>query len=199
MLETQAGKLDGACGYLSGPMEFVADHGVEWRRKFAALTKTAGLNIDLIDPTNKPGGEDIKIGENKSHQETLQREGRWQELVEYVNNYRHIDLRFVDISDFLVVVVDPRVPQWGTSNEVYFAEMQKKPMFFVCDGGLYNLPRWLFDVINLDDPIKGTRLNVFQTVEEVVAELKLLDRGSIEMSRKWVLVRKYLESIRQKP
>ena len=190
------GKLDGACGYLSGAMEFVADHGVEWRRKFIKLINQSGLKIDLIDPTDKPGG--IKIGENKSHQEMLQKQGRWKELQEYVGDYRRADLRYTDNSDFLVVVVDPRVPQWGTSNEVYEAERQHKPMFFICDGGLANLPRWLFDVIDLDEGTGHYRkhCNVFQTVEEVVEHLMALDNGSIPLSKKWVLVRKDLEQRR---
>ena len=186
MIEIEAGKLTGATGYLSGPMEFVADHGVEWRRKFIKLVKQANLKIDLIDPTDKPGGLDIKIGENKAHQEQLQREGRWEELRQYVHAYRRFDLRFVDISDFLVVVVDPRVPQWGTANEVYLAEQQHKPMFFVCDGGLGNLPRWLFDVAD----------SVFRSIEQVVEELVLIDSGIVPLSDKWVLIRKHLEEIR---
>lgn len=197
MREITAGKLDGACGYLSGPMEFVADHGVEWRRKFIQLVKDRNLNIDLIDPTDKPGGEDIKIGENKAEQERLQREGRWEELQRYVHKYRRYDLRFVDNCDFLVVVVDPRVPQWGTSNEVYLAEQQHKPMFFVCDGGMKNLPRWLFDVVDIGD--HWTRCNVFDSIEAVVDELSALDRNIYDLSDKWVLIRKHIESLRQKP
>ena len=42
-----SGKLDGALGYLSGPMEFVADHGVEWRRKFIQMIKKK-LKINTI-------------------------------------------------------------------------------------------------------------------------------------------------------
>lgn len=200
MIEIQPGKLEGACGYLSGPMEFVADHGVEWRRKFIKLIHEANLKIDLIDPTDKPGGEDVKIGENKSHQEALQKEGRWKELRDYVKSYRRYDLRFSDISDFLVVVVDPRVPQWGTANEVYNAELQRKPMFFVCDGGLKNLPRWLFGVIDIDNHIKNKRCNVFENIEDVVRELRCLDNGTYPLSDRWVLVRKHLEQLRsQKP
>ena len=193
-----SGRLDGACGYLSGPMEFVADHGVEWRRKFIRLVKEAKLNIDLIDPTNKPGGDDVKIGENKQYQEQLQKDGKWLELQQYVHSYRRYDLRYVDISDFIVAVIDPRVPQWGTGDEVYMGERQHKPMFFVCDGGLAKLPRWLFDVIDLDNPFKGTRCNVFSSVEEVIHELDLLNSGRIPLSDEWVLVRKNLEQQRIK-
>lgn len=195
-MDLQTGKLDGACGYLSGPMEFVADHGVEWRRKFIQLLHENELKIDCIDPTNKPGGKDVKIGENKEFQANLQKSGNWESLKLYVKSYRRYDLRFVDISDFLVVVVDPRVPQWGTANEVYFAEMQHKPMFFVCDGGLKNLPRWLFDVIDLDNPDTGRTCNVFETIEDVVYELVGIDNGLIPMSDEWVLVRKFIEESR---
>lgn len=193
------GKLDGACGYLSGPMEFVADHGVEWRRKFIQMVKDAGLNIDLIDPTDKPGDESIKIGENKTVQVELQRQGRFKELQEYVHEYRRYDLRFVDISDFLVTVIDPRVPQWGTGNEVYVAEMQHKPNFFICEGGLYNLPRWLFDVIDrIEDDSKDTlkECNVYENLEEVVAELLALNSGQKPLNNEWVLVRKDIEQRR---
>lgn len=191
------GELDYAVCYLSGPMEFVADHGVEWRRKFIKLIKEAGLKIDCIDPTNKPGAENIKIGENKQHQVQLQQQGRWKELQDYVKSYRRYDLRFVDLSDFLIALIDPSVPQWGTSNEIYAAELQHKPRFFICDGGLKNLPRWLFDVIDLDDPKTGKRCNVFGSVEEVVQELIDIDCGKIPMNDKWVLVRKYIEHTRK--
>lgn len=203
MREISPGRLAGATGYLSGPMEYVADHGVEWRRKFIKLVREATLNIDLIDPTNKPGGANIKIGENKAHQETLQQQGRWLELQQYVHSYRRYDLRFVDISDFMVVVVDPRVPQWGTAHEVYLAEQQHKPMFFICDGGLNKLPRWLFDVVELErrvvtqhNTFANTRCNVFETVEQVVQELIALDCGVYDLSDEWVLVRKHLEEMR---
>lgn len=187
------GKLDYALGYLSGPMDYVADHGVEWRRKFINLIHKAKLDIDLIDPTNKPGDE-MNIGEDKTLQTNFKSQKKWKELAEYVGEYRRYDLRYVDYSDFLVVVVDPRVPQWGTSNEVYFAEMQHKPIFFICDGGLENFPNWLYDLLEFenDQPI-----NIFQKPEEVVDLLVQMDRGEKKLSKQWVLVRKHIENTRK--
>ena len=194
MSELNHGLLDGACGYLSGPMEFVADHGIEWRRKFVKQIKEANLNIDLIDPTDNPGGIDEKIGENKQFQSDLKKQGKWDELQKYVKKYRRYDLRFVDLSDFLVVVIDPRVPQWGTANEVYAAETQHKPCFFICDGGLPNLPNWLFDIIDLPESnCPEKRCNVFAKIEDVVEELRLIDSGKIQMSDEWALIRKHIE------
>jgi|LSQX01.1.fsa_nt_gb hypothetical protein len=187
------GKLDGALGYLSGAMEFVKDNGVAWRRKFISLVREAGLDIDLIDPTNKPGEN---VGENHTYQVALQSNGKFKELQEYVKRYRHLDLRYTDISDFLIVVVDPTIPQWGTSNETYMAEAQHKPTFFVCEDGLYNLPRWLFGVVDQiceEDPAEAMRqANVYTCIEDVVEELQKLDRGDKPLSDEWVLVRKLL-------
>jgi len=178
------GKLDEATAYLSGPMEMVADHGVEWRRRFIRLSNAAGLNIHYIDPTNKPGGEDVKIGEDKETQVRLQSEGRFKELRSYVGDYRRYDLRFVDLSDFLVVVVNPSVAQWGTANEVYFAEMQHKPRFCIIEGGMHKLPRWLFDVFDDNE--------IFESVEDLIAHLIKLDSGEVELDKRWVLVRKHI-------
>jgi len=198
MNKTLKGKLDEACCYLSGPMEFASDHGVGWRRKFIDLAWEKGLDIDFIDPTNKPGGDELKCGEDKSFQIKLQEEGKFIELRNYVARYRRYDLRFVDLSDFLVAVVDPKVHMCGTYNEIFIAEQQHKPCFFVCEGGLKKLPRWLFDVIDLEDPDKGTRCNVFENIEDVIQELVDIDSGKLPMSNKWVLIRKHLDKIKNR-
>jgi hypothetical protein len=182
------GKLSKAVGYLSGAMEFVADHGIEWRRKFIRLVRESSLDIDFIDPTDKPGPDDMHIGENQQYQIQLQKMGKFNELKKYVHKYRHYDLRFVDISDFLVALIDPSIPQWGTSNEIYLSEEQHKPLFIICDGGLYNLPRWLFDVVELNQ--------VFENIEDVVEQLIMLDNGELELDEGWILVRKHIEDNR---
>lgn len=185
-----SGKLEKSTAYLSGAMEYVKDGGVFWRRKFIKLVKEANLKIDCIDPTSKPGN----INEDKITQKELQQNGCWEQLKTYVSNYRRSDLRFVDLSDFIVCFVDPTVPQWGTANEVFEAERQHKPSFFICEGGLYTLPRWLFGVIQLEN--ENARCNVFNSVEEVIDELIGLDKGIYPMDSEWVLIRKELENLR---
>ena len=149
------GKLDGAVCYLSGAMEYVADNGVEWRREFIKQCLIKDLYIDFVDPTDKPGGEDVMIDENKAVQEELQRTGRFRELQEKVHKYRRYDLGFTDQMDFMVTMINPEIPQWGTANEVYVGEDHHRPNFFICEETLYTLPRWLFGVIDdiqSDDP-----------------------------------------------
>lgn len=190
------GKLAKSLCYLSGPMEFVSDHGIIWRRKFIQASKDAGLEIDFIDPTNKPGGKSVSIEENKELQARLKSEGRFQELKKYVNCYRRHDLRYVDNSDFIVAVINPDIPSWGTANEIYMAEAQHKPTFFIIEGGMYKLPNWLFGVIDLEDKPNEKRSNVFETLEDVIDELVQINHGFIPMSDEWVLVRKHIEELR---
>lgn len=186
-----AGLLDGAVAYTSGAIEFVDDHGIGWRKNFINLIKEHKLKIDIIDPTNKPGGIEEFIEENKEYQSKLRNEKKWQELQNYVHSYRRYDLRYVDYSDFLVVNINLKIPQWGTANEIYVAETQHKPIFFVCPEGIKNMPNWLFDLIDFD------HLNVFENLDKLVKHLLALDSGNIPMNNKWVLVRKYIEKSRK--
>lgn len=174
-------------------MEMAADHGVIWRREFINLVQESGLKIDCIDPTNKPCG--LSIGEDKEYQQQLQKSGKFKQLQDYVHRYRRYDLRFVDYCDFIVVAVTPEIAQWGTANELYFAEMQHKPRFIICKGGLYNLPRWLFDVIKIDD--RNTSPEIFESPADLTKYLTELNSGTIPLDEKWVLIRKNIELSRK--
>ncbi|MHA2428341.1 MAG: hypothetical protein ACXADB_09990 [Candidatus Hermodarchaeia archaeon] len=187
------GKLSGALGYLSGAMEYAEDAGVGWRREFCQLVRQTKpkLEVGLLDPTDKPKG---KFGcEDTAHQTKLQQAGKFRELQQYVRSYRRHDLHCTDSADFIIVVVNHQIPQWGTANETYVAESRHIPSYFVCENGLYNLPRWLFDVIDKiksDDPIIAQReANVFNSIEEVVDELVALDQGTKPLSEEWELIR----------
>jgi hypothetical protein len=177
-------KLDQATCYLSGSIEAAKDGGVSWRQDFIKSIENANLKIQCIDPTNKPGDPSMKIGENKEYQNQLQANGRFEELQQYVTNYRRFDLRFTDISDFIVAAIDPSLHLCGTYDEVFLAERQKKPRFAICKGGLYKLPRWLFGVFKLED--------VFEDINGVIERLVQLNNGTYLMDDRWVLIRKYL-------
>ena len=196
------GKLDRAVVYLSGAMEYVADDGVEWRREFIKQCLLADLYIDFIDPTDKPGGEDVMIDENKALQIELQSTGQFKELQKRVNKFRRYDLGYTDQMDFMVTMISPGVAQWGTANEVYVGETNHRPNFFICPNSMYELPRWLFGVIDeikSDDPETALReSNVYGNVESVVAELIALDRGEKPLGDEWILVRKDIEDRRER-
>lgn len=167
-------------------MEQAPDNGVGWRRRFVKLAIQAGLKIYFIDPTAKPGRSHGNA-EDREYQSRLKREGRYEELRAYVHKYRRDDLRFCDKLDAAVVVIDPKIPSWGTANEVYVSETEHKPMFVVCEGGISGLPNWCFDVFDLD--------LVFGTIEEVIAEMVKLNTGEKTMDDRWVLIQHHLHKL----
>lgn len=192
--------LEDAWVYLSGGMNYVEDEGVAWRREFIYLSHKYNLNLLCLDPTDKPLNHygDNSVKEEKEYQKRLKETKQWKTLKNYVSLYRREDLRYVDLSDFVVVHIDPTVPQWGTADETYFAESQHKPRFFICEGGLKNLPTWLFDVIDVDDPSEGTRCNVFESAKEVIQELVKYNSGELKMGDKWLLLRKNINKYKEK-
>ena len=119
--------LENAVVYLSGPIDKAKDFGVGWRQEFKLKAKH--LNLAIIDPCNKPVSFVHEIQGDIRATTVLRNEKKWQELRDFVKKFRREDLRFTDISDFLVVYIDPDVPMYGTLDELYTAEDQKKPLF----------------------------------------------------------------------
>lgn len=174
--------LDGSVCYLSGAMEKAADFGISWRQKFIKLTKD--LNIRAIDPTNKPKTLGNQCIEDKNKVQRLKDAEKWDELSDFAKSFRRADLRFCDLCDFLVVYVDKDVPTWGTPDELYTVEDQKKPIFAIVEGGKKQTPAWLFAVLDHN--------YIFSSVEECVEHLRNINNGTIPLNNRWVLIRQYL-------
>jgi hypothetical protein len=139
------GRLWGMRCYLIGAMDRVADRGVEWREDI--LPFLHGLGVVPLNPCDKP----IKIGtENiedaKRHTELIEQE-KYDELREEISLFRAIDLRMVDISDFLICNIDTSVHACGTYEEFFWANRLKRPILTVCKQGKKQAPRWLFGAI----------------------------------------------------
>lgn len=171
--------------YLSGAMDAAPDLGIGWRDKFTNLAQH--LDLDIIDPCKKPPNCSVEVQDGHRVSQTLRDSKNWSGMQSFVKRLRREDLRFVDISDFLVVYIDPDVPSYGTPDEVYTAERQKKPLFCIVKGGIERLPVWLFGVFETHE--------IFSTVEECVAHLEKIDSGEIPLDDRWVLIRDYLEQM----
>jgi nucleoside 2-deoxyribosyltransferase len=176
------GKLNGALTYLAGPIDYAKDDGIGWRQMMTRTLRDVGVKV--LDPTNKLWGGPQEVGPAKHRVTEMKRAGRFQEVVEIMRRVRHEDLRCVDISDFLVVFVDPSVHTCGTYNELFEAERQKKPTLVMINGGKIIAPNWLFDVIPLD--------YMFDDFESLVRRIHELDAGTYPMDSRWVMVRDHL-------
>ena len=60
---------------------------------------------------------------------------------------RRVDLRLVDISDFLIVNLDLEIHPCGTYEEIFTANRCKKPIIIHMEQGKNKAPDWIFGTI----------------------------------------------------
>ena len=105
--------------------------------------KPADLKVFWLDPCRKP----IKLGVEDLENRKLRHEAKARGDFEYVRmemkQIRPVDLRMVDICDFLVVNIDLEVHCCGTYEELFWANRMKKPVLVRIVQGKENTPDWL--------------------------------------------------------
>jgi len=134
---------DSRC-YLAGAMEKKEDKGTEWRNDVKKNLQY--LHVFWLDPTCKPCsmGQETKAIHDKLEKDRI--ELRDHAVKSTMRPVRRIDLRMVDICDFMIVNVDIDVPTFGTHEEVLRAISQNKPVLIHLDGKK-QLPLWWYDVV----------------------------------------------------
>lgn len=177
-------KLNDSMCYLSGAIDRAVDLGKGWRKDF--IKKASHLGMQIIDPCNKPASFVHEVKGDVRSVNVLRENKQWAELQQFVKKFRREDLRFTDVSDFIIVYIDPDIPSYGTLDELFTAEDQQKPCLCIIKGGIEKLPTWLFGVFRLEE--------VFATVDECIEHLNKIDSGEIEMDRRWVIFRKQLRA-----
>ncbi len=130
--------------YLSGPMDFVASREDEkefgWRSRIKSYLESKGVVV--FDPWEKP--EVVGIHEyGKEDSATLEIRKEWSfgnddqssearaNCADQFNRTVHIDLRMVDISDFIIAYCPTNIYSVGTVHEIVVARQQRKPVLFV--------------------------------------------------------------------
>lgn len=135
--------------YLSGPMDFVGSRTIEkylgWRAVMTPILKA--LNIRVLDPWNKPN---IR-GHKDYGQEGLVNDREAYSTDFWTNNATrarfekdfwetvHIDLRMVDIADFVIAFCPTNIYSVGTVHEIIVSRMQHKPVLLVSPPVTYDL------------------------------------------------------------
>ena len=138
-------RLKHARGYLCGAMDREPDGGEGWRINLQQ--ELTDLDVFWLDPTHKPidvGIEDTKM---RAFAEEMKACGDYDAVVSQVKTIRCVDLRMVDISDFLVVNLDLGVHPCGTYEELYLANRQKKPIIIHMEQGKAHTPTWLLGTL----------------------------------------------------
>jgi len=141
---TNRNLLNGARAYLSGPMDFVACRSHEkmhgWRNRTRQFLNHYGVTV--FNPWHKPQVRGLGgYGEEDPRNNELK--GLWTfesgadgararaQVAEEYGETVHIDLRMVDISDFVVAYCPTNIYSVGTPHEIIVATQQHKPVLFV--------------------------------------------------------------------
>ncbi len=131
--------------YLAGAMDRVPDRGIGWRDSITPFLENLGIIV--FNPIKKPtdiGKEDEEVQLLKKR---YKKDLEYDELSRLMKSIRSVDLRLVDISDFIIVNLDLDTHPCGTLEEIFWANRQKKPIIIHMVQGKQNAPDWLFGTI----------------------------------------------------
>lgn len=146
------------------------------------MCKDKGLPFKFFDPCDKPKGMGSEIGDEKLRIQKLMKKKKWEQAKMEVKVFGRYDLRMVDLSHALVLYCDTNVHLCGSYEEFVTAKRQHKPCFVIMAEGQdkYEIPTWLIQHLNEDE--------VFNSVEECVQHLELMNQGKIIIDDRWVIV-----------
>ena len=131
--------------YLAGAMDRVSDRGSGWRDSISPFLESLGIII--FNPIKKPTTVGVEDFATHKYKQKLKLEKNYDDLSQLMKTIRSVDLRLVDISDFLIVNLDLDIHPCGTYEEIFWANRQKKPIIIHMVQGKHNAPDWLFGTI----------------------------------------------------
>ena len=135
-------RLKGMRTYLAGAMVRVPDGGVVWRDKITPLLESKGVVV--LNPCDKPVEVGIEDASTRASIEELKDKGEYGKIKKDYGVIRTLDLRCVDISDFIIASIDIDVHACGTYEEIALANSQKKTVLICCQQGKRFPPNWLY-------------------------------------------------------
>lgn len=131
--------------YLAGAMDRVADRGNGWRDSITPFLENLGIVV--FNPIKKPTAVGQEDSETHKLKIQLKQDKKYDELSSLMKVIRSVDLRLVDISDFLIVNLDLDIHPCGTYEEIFWANRQKKPIIIHMVQGKQSTPDWLFGTV----------------------------------------------------
>ena len=170
-------RLKGMRTYLAGAMDRVPDGGVVWRDKITPLLESKGVVV--LNPCDKPVEVGIEDASTRASIEGLKDKGEYGKIKKDYGVIRTLDLRCVDISDFIIASIDIDVHACGTYEEIALANSQKKPVLIWCQQGKRFAPNWLYFM--LPHP------HIFSSIDSLMSYLDYVDtnKEQIEHHKRW--------------
>lgn len=131
--------------YLAGPMDRAIDNGEKWRRWITPYLENLGIIV--CDPSNKPINKGCESQNDRLRWKQLLEDEKYEEFGKEVKLLRVIDLRLVDLTDCTICYLDPNIHMCGSYEEVFHANITKKPILTCVEGGKKKAPGWMFGTI----------------------------------------------------
>ena len=135
--------LRNATGYLAGAIENDVQGMCSWRDHIK--NSLAHIGIRWMDPCQKPTSYGCETKETQAELVRSRAHGNFSFVAKEMELIRAIDLRMIDLSDFVVVSYDPAITTTGTHEEISYAIRQNKPVIlWIVRGGMDAVPLWWF-------------------------------------------------------
>jgi len=169
-------RLNGMRAYLAGAMDRVPDGGSGWRNKMTPMLQRLGVTV--LDPCDKPIEIGIEDEESRVLIDHYKETGQFDRIRKEYGVIRTLDLRCIDISDFIVASIDIDVHACGTYEEISIANSQKKPVLIWCQQGKENAPNWLFFMLPHE--------HIFGSLEDLMGYLEHVNSAEkVEHYKRW--------------
>lgn len=126
-------------------MDRAKDAGIGWRRN--TRWSQNHLGVQWLDPTRKPIDIGVEDDESRARRKQSKKLGKLGPVVDEMKSIRRVDLRMVDVSDFLIVNLDMDIHACGTYEEIFLANRQKKPILIHVEQGRNAVPDWLLGTV----------------------------------------------------
>lgn len=169
-------RLRGQRVYLAGAIDRCPDLGVAWRESITPFLQEKGVNV--LNPMCKPTNLGNETIESRNYRTQLKEKENYDQLSITMKEIRNVDLRMVDISDFLIVNIDLEIHPCGTYEEIFGANRSKKPIIIHMEQGKIKTPDWLFGTL--------PHSMFFSTWEEVKRYLDYIDSEEfIDTKNRW--------------
>ena len=88
------------------------------------------------------------VGEEQDSIRSFKDAKDWEGLHHFMKDIVKADLRQIDLSDVLIVLIDTSIFMCGSFHEIVTAISQKKPILCIIKGGIANAPAWLFGIVD---------------------------------------------------
>ena len=170
-------RLWGMRCYLCGSMDKAEDRGEGWRSRITPFLERMGVVV--LNPCDKPIKTGIEDKESTERRKQYIRDEDYESFAKEMKLIRHVDLRLVDLSDFIIVNLDINIPACGTYEELFLANKQLMPVLLRVPQGLDNVPHWIWGMLPKE--------NIFSTWKDLKKYLNHINRdNNVDDLGRWV-------------